>query len=93
MPRYRDREGRLHSTAESRIDRVGGGAVGPAGPPGPPGGAPSDATFLTLSLNATLTDERVFTPSDGLIAVDGGVNAAYTLKVSDLYHPFLLMGG
>lgn len=56
-------------------------------------GAPTDAQYLVLAANATLTQERVFPPSDGLVFVDGGANAAYTLAVSDLYHPFLLMGG
>lgn len=85
MPRYRDREGRLHSSAESRIDRTGSGGGG--------GGAPTNATYLTLTFDGTLTAERVLTPSDGLFAIDAGANGAYTIRVSDLYHPFLLMGG
>lgn len=85
MPRYRDHEGRLHSSAESRIDRVGSGSGG--------GGAPTNVSYLTLALDTTLTDERVFTIGDGLTAVDAGANAAYTVAVSDLYHPFLTMGG
>lgn len=57
------------------------------------GGAPTSSTYLTLSVDPTLTNERVLTPGDGLTAVDGGANGAYTLAVSDMYHPFLLMGG
>lgn len=41
--------------------------------------APKDAQFLTLATNATLTVERVFTPSTGLTAVDAGAGGAYTL--------------
>ncbi len=37
------------------------------------------AQYLTLAANATLTNERVFTPSSGLTAVDAGAGAAYTL--------------
>jgi hypothetical protein len=57
------------------------------------GGAPDNAKYLVLALDASLTQERVFTPSDGLVAVDGGANSTYILAVSDLYHPFLTMGG
>lgn len=41
--------------------------------------APVDAQYLALATNATLTVERVFTPSTGLTAVDGGAGSAYTL--------------
>lgn len=41
--------------------------------------APVNAQYLTLAANASLTVERVFTPSTGLTAVDGGAGAAYTL--------------
>jgi hypothetical protein len=43
--------------------------------------APIAAQYLTLAANAALTVERVFTPSTGLTAVDGGAGAAYTLTV------------
>lgn len=46
-------------------------------------GAPVAAQYLVLSLDATLTVERLFTPSTGLTAVDSGAGAAYTLT-SDL---------
>lgn len=57
------------------------------------GGAPTSSSYLTLSLDPTLSNERVLTPGDGIVAVDAGANAAYTVAVSDLYHPFLTMGG
>jgi hypothetical protein len=46
------------------------------------GGAPSDALFLVLALNGTLTNERRFVPSTGLTAVDSGANADYTLTAN-----------
>lgn len=44
------------------------------------GGAPTDAQYLTLAANATLTNERVFTPGTNLTAVDAGANSTYTLN-------------
>ena len=50
---------------------------------GSTGAAPDDAQYLALSADATLTNERVFTPSTGLTAVDGGAGANYTLSIDD----------
>lgn len=49
------------------------------------GGAPVDPTYLTLGTNATLTNERVFTPGVGLDLTDAGSGSTYTLffKSSD----------
>jgi hypothetical protein len=48
-----------------------------------PGGAPVDATYLTLSLNGTLTNERVFRLADTtLTEVDGGAGGDYTIGVN-----------
>jgi hypothetical protein len=47
------------------------------------GGAPSDAQYVTLALNSTLTAERVLTTGAGLALVDSGANAAVTLRVAD----------
>lgn len=44
---------------------------------------PAAATYLTLSANATLTQERVFTVGAGLSAVDAGAGLAYTLTNAD----------
>ncbi len=41
--------------------------------------APTNAQYLALATDATLTDERVFTPSTGLTAVDAGAGSTYTL--------------
>jgi hypothetical protein len=39
------------------------------------GGAPTDASYVTLGTNATLTDERVLTAGSGTVAASGIVNA------------------
>jgi hypothetical protein len=46
------------------------------------GGAPANATYLTLSLDGTLTDERVFTPTARFNPTDGGAGGNYTLDLS-----------
>jgi len=46
------------------------------------GGAPTNATYLTLSLDGTLTNERVFTPAAQLSATDGGAGGTYTLGLA-----------
>ena len=43
--------------------------------------APSDASYVTLSSNETLSNERVLTPGIGLVAQNNGSN--YTLNISD----------
>ena len=47
-------------------------------------GAPSDATYLTLSTNPTLTNERVLTPSQEFLVTDGGPNGNYDLKINNI---------
>lgn len=44
--------------------------------------APVNAQFLTLATDATLTDERVFTPSANFTVVDGGAGGTYTIDLS-----------
>ena len=46
------------------------------------GGAPTGAQYLTLAVDAGLTDERRFVPGAGLTATDGGAGGDYTLVVS-----------
>jgi hypothetical protein len=46
------------------------------------GGAPPDATYLTLTTNATLTNERVLTPSTEFTVTDGGSGGNYSLSVN-----------
>ncbi len=45
----------------------------------PTAGAPDGAQYLTRALDGGLSAERVFTPSTGLTAVDGGANGTYAL--------------
>lgn len=43
--------------------------------------APTDATYLLLTPDGTLTEARLWTPGNGLDAVDGGAGGAYTVTV------------
>jgi len=43
-------------------------------------GSVINAQYLTLALHAVLTAERRFVAGDGLVGVDGGANADYTLN-------------
>ncbi len=45
--------------------------------------ASTTAQYLTLAADASLTSERVFTPSTGLKATDGGAGGNYTLTIND----------
>ena len=44
------------------------------------GGAPTTATYLTLSLDATLSAERVLTAGDGITFNDTGANGTLTIS-------------
>jgi hypothetical protein len=50
--------------------------------PGGGGGAPTNAQYLTLAVDATLSDERVFVPAARLAATDGGAGGNYTLDLA-----------
>lgn len=43
------------------------------------GGAPTDAEYVTLSTDATLTDERVLTAGDGIGLADAGAGSTITV--------------
>lgn len=45
------------------------------------GGAPTNATYVVISLDATLTDERVLTAGTGISLADGGAGGNATLTV------------
>ena len=45
------------------------------------GGAPTNAQYVVVALNGTLTDERVLTPGTGLDLTDGGAGGNATLDV------------
>lgn len=44
-----------------------------------------DAQYVTLAVDAVLTDERVLTAGAGITLVDGGAGGAVTLSVTNLY--------
>ena len=44
------------------------------------GGAPTDATYVTLSTDGTLTNERVLTEGTGIDLVDGGAGSTITIN-------------
>lgn len=44
------------------------------------GGAPANAEFVVMSLDATLTDERVLTAGTGINIVDGGAGSTVTIN-------------
>ena len=46
------------------------------------GGAPADATFVTLSTNGTLTNERVLTAGSNITLTDGGAGGAVTIAAT-----------
>ena len=56
------------------------------------GGAPTDATYVTLTTNATLTAERTLAAGNGMQLSDAGANNAVTLTPLKT-RAFLLMGG
>lgn len=65
----------ISETAEGNISISSSGSAS--------GGASSNATYLTLSNNAELDAERVFTAGTGLTGLDAGSNNAYTLEIDD----------
>ena len=48
------------------------------------GGAPTGATYLTLSLNGSLTAERVLTAGNAITFADTGANGTLTVSVNTL---------
>jgi len=64
----------------------GGDLVGVTILPPPPsaggGGAPTDATYVVVSLNATLTSERQLTAGSNITLVDGGANGNITINAA-----------
>lgn len=57
-----------NGTTWAAADEAGGG-----------GGAPTNAQYLVLATDATLTNERVFTPGANVDITDGGSGGNYTL--------------
>ena len=46
------------------------------------GGAPNNATYVTLSTNGTLTNERVLTAGAGISITDGGAGGNVTIEAT-----------
>lgn len=65
---------------------IGAGSSTGSDPLAPPfgggGGAPTNATYVTLSNDATLTNERVLTAGTGISIVDGGAGSTITISAS-----------
>ena len=53
-----------------------------SGTAGSGGGAPTDAQYVTLAANASLSDERVLVVGTGLQLTDGGANSNVTVDAS-----------
>jgi hypothetical protein len=77
-------------------------------PGGGGGGAPTNAQYVVLAADATLTDERILTAGGGITIVDGGAgnpvtvsvdaaaidhNALLNLAVGDVHTQYLLLAG
>jgi hypothetical protein len=45
--------------------------------------APTDAQYLTLATDTTLTNERTLFPTNGIIGVDGGAGNPYGISIDD----------
>ena len=64
------------NSIELRLNDVRGSGGG--------GGAPANAQYVTMAVDATLTAERVLTAGAGLGLVDGGAGGAATVSLSHL---------
>jgi len=81
-------EGILIEPAATLLNFVGAGVTASSTGPGSVdvtipggGGAPTNAEYVVMSLNPTLTDERVLTAGTGLSLADGGAGGNATLSV------------
>ncbi|MCS7084457.1 MAG: hypothetical protein NZ534_00055 [Bacteroidia bacterium] len=64
-----------HSSGTITVDIPGGGGGG--------GGAPTDAQYVTMALNSTLSAERVLAVESGVLSLtDGGANGNATIGVA-----------
>ena len=94
-------EGILVDPATTLINFIGAGVTASSAgvgmvdvtiPGGGGGGAPANAEYVVMSLDATLTDERVLTAGTGIALVDGGANAPVTLSVDATLAEILVNG-
>lgn len=56
------------------------------------GGAPTNASYLVLGYNATLTDERLFTDGHGIDSTDAGAGSTFTVAVDETELSHALLG-
>ena len=63
-----------HSSSHNRFNITITGGAG--------GGAPTDAQYITLATNGTLSDERVLTAGTGISITDGGAGGAATVAIT-----------
>lgn len=68
--------------AVSRIKLINQAVTGPVGAAGADG-APTSATYVTLSTNATLTGERVLTAGPGITFTDAGAGSTLTVSQAE----------
>lgn len=68
--------------ATNYLDETGAYSV----PAGGGGGAPTNATYVVISLDATLTDERVLTSGNGISLTDGGAGGNATIDVDQTFN-------
>jgi hypothetical protein len=80
--------------SNSTLVDLGNGAVQVS--TGGGGGAPANSQYVTLALDATLTNERVLTAGAGISITDGGPNGnvtiATTAETSSRHFVYALMG-
>jgi hypothetical protein len=67
---------------ESVRDDLELAALAPPVPYIPPTGAPTDATYIVLTADGTLTQERVLTAGANLTLTDGGPGGALTIAAT-----------
>jgi hypothetical protein len=71
--------GDLWTTTTGLYAQINGSTVGPFGSGG---GAPTNASYVVIGTNVTLTDERVLTAGTGISIVDSGAGNAVTISVT-----------
>ncbi len=64
----------IYNTTTNQYDMYNGTSWGAVG-----GGVPTDAQYVTLAVNATLTDERVLTAGTNISVTDGGAGGNVTI--------------